>query len=139
MRHPRRQTGFTLIEILVVVVILAILAAIVLPQFTSAAEESRTNSLQMSLHRIRQQIEIYQSHHSGQYPDAEHFVAQMTQATDILGNAGTDHGPYIRQIPNNPFTGTNDIGDGEVGSSAWYYDETTGEFRANDTAAHRTY
>jgi len=136
--HPGRS-GFTLIEILVVVVILGILAAIVIPQFTSAAAESRDNSIKMSVHRISQQIEIYKQEHDGELPSLANFAEQLTMATNssgqaaAVGTSGYDLGPYIREVPINPKTGTNTVDDGEIGSSAWYYNETTGEFRANDS------
>lgn len=147
-RRPRKgpQKGFTLVEILIVVVILAILAAIVIPQFTSAAAESRDNSLKMDVHRIRQMIEIYYIHHDSQYPTLADFEAQMTGVTDSSGNivaqppgtAGT-FGPYIERIPVNPNTSNNTIGAGAVGTSDWYYDETTGDFHANESAASRAF
>jgi len=148
-RHPSSRTtafavklcaGFTLIEILVVVVILGVLAAIVIPQFTSAANESRDSSIKMSVNRINQQIEIYQQQHDGNRPTLANFEAQLTQAsnasgqTAAVGTSGYALGPYIRELPINPKTGTSTVSDGAYGSSAWYYDETTGEFRANDSA-----
>ena len=51
-----RTTGFTLVELLIVVVILA---TIVVPQFLSAIDESRKNTLKINLHRVRTQIEVY--------------------------------------------------------------------------------
>ena len=51
--------GFTLIEILIVVVILGILAAIVIPQFTDAAAEASRSNLQTQLQTLRSQIELY--------------------------------------------------------------------------------
>jgi general secretion pathway protein G len=145
VKRNSSHRAFTLVEILIVVVILGILAAIVVPQFTSATNESRENALKMSLHRIRQQLEIYEQQHDGDYPSLENFEEQMTLASDSLGNTaavGTDgfpHGPYIREIPKNPFTSTNTVGDGAVGDSDWYYDEITGEFAANDEAEHRLF
>jgi len=143
LSHPKRRAarGFTLVEILIVVVILGILAAIVIPQFTSAAEESRESSVKMSVHRIRQQLEIYQQEHNGQLPTLANIDDQLTLSsnaagqTAAIGSSGYAFGPYIRQIPTNPRTGTNDVGDGDFGTSAWYYNETTGEFRANDSEA----
>ncbi len=55
----RARHGFTLIEILIVVVILGILAAIVIPQFTDAAAEASRSNLQTQLQTIRSQIELY--------------------------------------------------------------------------------
>jgi general secretion pathway protein G len=139
----RPSAGFTLVEVLIVVVILGILAAIVVPQFTSAAEATREGSTQMDLNRIRTQIEIYRAQHNDTPPSLAAFEDQMTQASDKLGNtaapgsAGYDLGPYIRSVPINKFTGANTVSNGSVGSSDWYYEESTGDFRANHDATAR--
>src|SRR5690606_32454749 len=109
-KQPTNRTaGFTLVEVLIVVVILGILAALVVPQFTSAGEQSRENSVKMDLFRVRQQIEIYKQQH-GEVPSLEFFTEQMTMATNMVGEpapAGTEGyhlGPYLRDIPRNPYT-----------------------------------
>ncbi len=55
----RTRRAFTLIEILIVVVILGILAAIVIPQFTDASEDAMDASVRSQLQTIRGQIEVY--------------------------------------------------------------------------------
>lgn len=141
--HSMRTDGFTLVEILIVVVILAILALIVVPQFTSATEESRESAAQMTLHRLRGQLELYRQQHHGDWPSLQAFEDQMTQATNAAGQTaapgtpGYTYGPYLRRIPTNPFTGDNDVSADGVGDSAWYYNENTGEFRANHDADAR--
>ncbi len=55
----RTRRAFTLIEILIVVVILGILAAIVIPQFTDASEDAMDASVRSQLQTIRGQIELY--------------------------------------------------------------------------------
>lgn len=148
--HPRVRTGhsrraFTLVEILIVVIILGILAALVIPQFTSAAATSRENSIKMDLHRIRVQIEIYIQQHDGKPPTLTGFTEQLTMATNergetaAIGTAGYRFGPYIQSVPVNPSTNSRTVTDGAAGSSAWYYNEETGEFRANDSEASRLY
>ena len=142
-RQRFRISGFTLVEILIVVVILGILAGLVVPHFTSAAAESRDNSLRMDLKRMREQLELYELHH-GAYPTLANFEDQLTGLTDSSGTtvpAGTfgAHGPYIQRIPRNPNTSSDTVGDGAVGSSDWFYDEDTGAFHANDSAATRAY
>ena len=138
--HPRAQAGFTLVEILIVVTILAILAAMVLPQFVSATGETRESSIKMNVYRIRSQLNLYQQQH-GAWPTLANFTDQMTLVSDVDGNtaaigtAGYPFGPYLQEVPYNANVSVdNSIGNGAIGTSAWYYDETTGEFRANDSA-----
>lgn len=137
-----RVEGFTLVEVLIVVIILGILAAVVIPQFTDASSDAKLSALQTNLQTIRSQIQLYKLQHADAngnelFPTLKEFADQMTKAskpdgsTAALGTAGYDLGPYLQSIPNNPYTGGNSIGDGAVGSSDWYYDEKTGVFRAN--------
>ncbi len=143
--HHARPTGFTLIEILIVVVIIGILAAIVVPNFTNATDTASTASIQMNLRRIRNQIEVYRAEHGAKAPTLADIVDQLTLASDISGNTAAEGtpgyplGPYIDEIPVNSNTGASDIFDGAVGSSAWYYNQSTGAFHAFDTAATRLY
>ena len=92
--------AFTLIEILIVVIILGILAAIVIPQFSSASNQARESTLKDCLRYLREQIGIYKMQHndvppgypSGNQsatPDAPTFLSQMTQYTDIAGNVSS--------------------------------------------------
>ena len=59
LEHTRGGRGFTLIEILIVVVVLGILAAIVVPQFTDAASGARATSMRTQLVSMRNQIQVY--------------------------------------------------------------------------------
>ncbi len=61
--RKHRNSGFTLVEILIVVIILGILAAIVIPQFTNASQDARRNSLMSQLQTVRSQIELYKLQH----------------------------------------------------------------------------
>lgn len=133
------KAGFTLVEILIVVVILGILAAIVIPQFTNASENAKGSSLVSQLQTIRSQLELYQVQHNGTYPDLVTSWDQFTLYTDDDGNTNatkTDvfkHGPYMQQAPRNPLVNGDDaaksaVADGNTG--AWDYDETTGSIKA---------
>jgi general secretion pathway protein G len=129
-----RRTAFTLVELLIVVIILGILAAVVVPQFSDAGEDAKLSSLTTNLQTIRGQIELYKIQHGGNYPDFATFSDQMTAGTDVDGNAGPDFGPYLQTIPNNPFNNLNDLAIALDGLTGWYYNALTGEFRANDGA-----
>jgi len=137
----RTKSGFTLVEILIVVVILGILAAIVIPQFTEASTEAKTSSLCTDLQTMRSQIELYKIQHNDQLPGSggASFVLALTGQTDIAGAVGTDYGPYLQKIPTNQFTDDDTVGfDGTAGdaSNGWEFNTTTGAFHADDTAAH---
>lgn len=132
-----RRYAFTLVELLIVVIILGILAAVVIPQFSDASTDTKFSSLGTNLATIRGQIELYKLQHNGVYPLLASFTDQMTKKTNVGGTtSGGDvkFGPYLQRIPNNPFTNTNDVSStvSTDGTKAWYYVETTGQFNAND-------
>lgn len=147
----RKHKGFTLVEILIVVVILGILAAIVIPQFSDASTQSKVSNMQSSLQTIRSQLSLYKIQHNDVAPAVATFEDQMTMFTDIDGNTnatrdaanGFVYGPYLQSIPNNPFTNGNAVTGGD-----WLYtvqaDGSTTSFVANDGlstdgVAHSTY
>lgn len=134
--------GFSLIEILIVVVILAIIGAIVLAQYSGVMAQANQANIRENLAKVRAQIQIYRNQHSG-YPLAADFAAQITQYTDISGNvvatrdSSHPYGPYMERMPANPVTNYTTVRAGSGSFSApasnagWWYDEDTGEFRAD--------
>ncbi len=138
MTHNRK--AFTLIEVLIVVIIMAVLAATIIPQFSSSTEDAKRSTLDFNLHTIRSQIEMYKIHHLGQPPTLDNFARQMTEPTNAKGgfDGDTPYGPYIQgEIPVNPFNHSNVVaagtGDGEVaGGAGWQYNESTGGFWPNN-------
>ena len=128
-----KRYAFTLVELLIVVIILGILAAVVIPQFSDASTDARVSSLVTNLATIRGQLEFYKMQHNGNYPtDNTTFAAQMTQGTKIDGTAGTDFGPYLQRVPNNPFTNTATVVGASTGADAWFYTGAAGVFLADD-------
>jgi general secretion pathway protein G len=154
-----KAKGFTLVEILIVVVILGILAAIVIPQFTEASTEAKESRLCTDLQTMRAQIELYKAQHNDLLPGKETnvsttgigsvggatFVECMTGYTDIDGNVATGPGPkiygrYMERIPTNAFNDLDDVDfrtaipAGTAGSdlNGWNLCPNTGKFQADD-------
>lgn len=99
-----RRNAFTLVEILIVVVILGILAAIVIPQFSTAANSADKAAILKQLQSINVQLELYRTRNAGQLP-SEHPTLPMG------AEAGTNGGwgilvseEYFREAPLNPYT-----------------------------------
>ncbi len=95
----RGSRAFTLIEILIVVVILGILAAIVIPQFTDASQQAMESSVVTQLQTLRSQIEL----HDVQYPLT--LFDPLAQGWDQLTDGGLDPGStgdYLQSEPKNP-------------------------------------
>lgn len=131
----RMAKGFTLVEILIVVVILGILAAIVIPQFTRASEAANASSLASQLQTLRSQLELYQVQHSGAYPDLITDWSQMTGRTAQDGTAVATggFGPYLQAEMRNPFGNSTTVAADTSGGWQYELDGTgnpTGRVRA---------
>ena len=117
----RRRSGFTLIEILIVVVILGILAAIMVPNLTSASREAKESMLRDDLRTIRHQLAIFKAQHrdvSAGFPNGDvtaapaeatlvdHMTLYSSEggATSATQSATHRYGPYMSKFPINPLT-----------------------------------
>lgn len=110
MSKAQKRGGFTLVEVLIVVVIMAILAATIIPQFSDSTKDAKTNTSKFNLHTIRSQIELYKSQHDGKVPAD---LLDLTKKTNASGTVGTTaafpYGPYLQELPANPFTGSQTV------------------------------
>lgn len=136
----RRQSGFSIIELLIVVVILGLLAAIVVPKLDYTVAEARKSALKADLNHVRNAVAMYQVQHVGVYPGQSswnQFTGQLTYQTNSLGHPDGELGPYLRDFPKNPVsqmtTGklVNVMPSTPDGTTGWIYCPVNGEFRAN--------
>lgn len=149
---PPAYRGFSLVEVLILMVVVAILAATVLPQFTAANEDALESTLRQDLKLLRSQIELYKFQHNGQYPghDSIHpkdFLNAMLMSSDADGLTGPINskpfGPYfIGQLPPNPYTGGQKVRIVDDVAAAtpdddpvegWFYNPATGKIKVNST------
>jgi len=128
----RVSKAFTLVEILIVVVILGILAAIVIPQFTNASQDAQIGNVETQLQTIRSQIELYRVRNNGQYPTIGAFTNENGWGDDTEN--GMIQGNYLRSVPVNPRTGTSTVIVGadpgvavSTGDAGWWFDNTPGD------------
>ncbi len=139
----KARSGFTLVEILIVVIILGILAAIVIPQFSDASSQAKESSCRSVLQTVRSQIQLYKVQHNDALPGAggATFAEAMIGYTDTDGDVGdvNDYGPYLDKLPTNPYDNSTTVteGTGTPGSgSGWYFNTSTGKFSADDSVEH---
>lgn len=120
-----RRRAFTLVELLVVIVVLAVLAAIVLPKFMDSSARSKESSMKTDLKLVRNAISAFQAD-CGKCPNSLADLAEVDK-TKVKDSAGavvsaTDwHGPYLETVPTDPISGTAftyTAGTGKVASSA---------------------
>jgi general secretion pathway protein G len=106
MRAQVRK-AFTLVEILIVVVILGILAAIVVPQFTNATQDAQAGNIQTQLDTLNNQLELYRARNNA-YPNNGNIVGY--DWSDMIT------GGYLKSAPKNPYNGSSTVA--AQGSSA---------------------
>lgn len=98
MRNKRH--AFTLVEILIVVIILGILAAIVVPSFTNASTDAKRVSLVRQLHTIRSQIQLYIVEHEA-LPNSLATNTWIDLTERHMDTKGRPRGPYLPAPPRN--------------------------------------
>jgi len=122
----RTRNAFTLIEILIVVVILGILAAVVIPQFTNAADSANDSTVRTQLQTLRSQIELYRVENGGADP----------ALNTANGWADLVNGGYLPGPPKNPITGASTFGN--AATDGWQFVDLALDGSQNWTATGAT-
>lgn len=131
----KKRDAFTLVELIVVILILGILAAVAAPKLLSTSGVATDNGLKQTLSVMRDAIEMYAAHNGGRLPGADKNEATFK----------ADLEPFLRRFPDNPAGAKEDELDrvkmrdnGDALSShvdnqeGWIYDCKSGELRANN-------
>ncbi len=154
-----KKKGFTLVELILVITILGILAALVMPTFQGNISTAKESASKSNLMAFRTQIELYKLQHN-QYPPGYVNGAgapiatvslQLIGTTTVTGQASPStipanpflYGPYMKKIPPNPFNKLDTIAYVDVAtafsaavdgtSSGWLYKKETAEIVMNMT------
>jgi len=142
-----RSRGFSLIEVVIVVVIIGVIAAIAIPRMSRGAAAARDAALKQDLTLLRNAIDLYAAEHDNTNPPFASVSTHLTGFSNLAGDAAqaakdTTHyfGPYIKSIPPLPVgtnKGDNTFADGSgaapqiAGGAGWWYDAGTGTVKAN--------
>ncbi len=103
MQRKLKQAGFTLIEIMVVVVILAVLAALVLPSIMGRPDEARVVAAKQDVSTILQALKLYRLD-NGRYPTTEQGLqALVSKPTTAPVAANWKQGGYLERLPRDPW------------------------------------
>jgi prepilin-type N-terminal cleavage/methylation domain-containing protein len=133
MKKSKLTKGFTLIELMIVVAIIGILAAIAIPQFANLVSKSQEGRTKANLGSIRSALSIYYGDTEGWYPiTATQGLATLTfggRYLQVVPNADLpattqDAGHPAVATENNNASGTTTVGAPDVGG--WWYDNNIG-------------
>lgn len=124
----RRRSGFTLVELVIVVLVLGIIAAAAAPKLFDTANDARDSATRHSLTVLRNAIELYRSQ-VGNYPAAGSITTDLLpylQGPFPAPQAGANQNATVAASTQDPITTA------EAGTDGWAYNATTGEIRVND-------
>lgn len=141
--------AFTLIELVIVVVIIGIIAAVAIPRMSRGAESAKWHAVKADSIVLQEAVDLYTAEHEGRTPatddggnldtDSQRFMDRLLQRTDESGALTTlgAFGPYLRSFPRNPFTNCPMVrvsGDPAPSDCAWFYDIGLGSIRPDHSS-----
>jgi general secretion pathway protein G len=131
-KTTNKRRGFTLLEVLLVVVILGLVAAIALPRLSRGAQGTSETAVASNLAVLRTAIDLFQTEHGGTYPSSTNAANQLLQYSDVTGatlsttkTATCMYGPYLRTVPALPVgaaKGNTGIATAAGTGVGWIYD-----------------
>lgn len=148
-RKSNRKGGFSLIELVIVIVIIGLISAVAVPRLTRGASNAGSAALKASLAQMRSAIELYRAEHEGAMPTLASFSDQMTQFSNLAGTAfnasadiatGKIYGPYLQAVPQLPVgaqKGSTGVANETAAGVGWIYNQTTGAITANTTLTEK--
>ena len=136
----RARGGFSLLELLVVLAVVGVVAAVGAPRLSRGSASACDSALKRDLHVLRKAIDLYAVEHGGRPPSAATFRDQLRRYTDAAGNVSKTrvapyiYGRYLRSVPAvaaGPSRGSSKVAAAGGPGVGWIYDEATGEVRVN--------
>nr|VFJ46899.1 MAG: general secretion pathway protein G [Candidatus Kentron sp. FM]VFJ47270.1 MAG: general secretion pathway protein G [Candidatus Kentron sp. FM]VFK07156.1 MAG: general secretion pathway protein G [Candidatus Kentron sp. FM] len=99
-KKTRRDAGFTLIEVMVVVVILAVLAGIIVPKIMDRPDAARLVKAQQDIRALESALSLYRLDHY-QYPTTDEGLEALVSGAAGHGGEGTSS--YLARLPSDPW------------------------------------
>ena len=100
---PKLSRGFTLIEIMIVVVIIAILAAVVIPRILDRPDQARVTAAKADIAIVMQQLKLYRLDNAS-YPSTDQGLqALIIKPTTTPTPMNWKNGGYLEKLPNDPW------------------------------------
>lgn len=133
-----RRKGFTLVELVVVIMILGILAAVAAPKFLTTSAKATDNGIKQSLSVVRDAIELYAAENGGDLPGADGNVATFKSDIDpyLRGNATFPKCPVgVKDDSVKMVAGAGALAGEAAPTESWAYGYETGEFIVNYSVA----
>lgn len=146
MESRNRNRAFSLVELVIVLVIIGVIAAIAVPRLTRGATNASATALAADLAAMRNAVELYRAEHEGAFPTVANFVNQMTQFSDTGGTnfaaaanvaTGIVYGPYLKGVPALPVgaeKGSTTVAAAAAVGVGWIYTDASGVIVCNTTA-----